>query len=214
MTRVLVIAAIVSGVWLGQPARANTSWQFDVGYEAGSVGYDQDLNNYRWDTTPTWRWGAHALVRHGWLATGLRLRRSATTQASGIPGETRSPDVNITSAQWVSQFRGFAWLGFEFWGSGHVGRVHMGYNPDRMEFDVGAGEPVVVNFDPVDEWEFGYGINVRRQVTGDIGLALGAERTSFALDTAHRAGDEIIEQRERFDSWDVSLSLSWLFDIK
>ena len=40
-------------------------------------------------------------------------------------------------------------------------------------------------------------------------LALSAEASTFALDTAHRRGDEIVYQRDRFWNWSARLAVTW-----
>ena len=97
------------------------------------------------------------------------------------------------------------------WGLASVGRLHMSYEPDQLTFDVGGiTEPITVDYTPISEWDFGYGLELRTVLMNQLAIALQAERSTFALDTAHRRGDEIVESRERFYSWSLRLQLAWL----
>ena len=46
-----------------------------------------------------------------------------------------------------------------------------------------------------------------------VALALQIGRTSFSLDTSHRRGGEIVEQRQSFHSWSLGLQVSWLLGL-
>ena len=102
----------------------------------------------------------------------------------------------------------------ELWGTGYAGRLHLGYDPDRLSFDPGGlAEPVTVVYEPISEWEFGYGAQLRGEPTKHLALAIEAGRSAFALDTAHRRGDEIIQSREWFHGWNIQLQISWLVTL-
>jgi hypothetical protein len=85
----------------------------------------------------------------------------------------------------------------------------MGYDPDQLVVDVG-GSPLTVAFDPVSELEIGAGLQVRRDLSKHLALAVHADWSSFALDTAHRVGSEIVYSRERIHNWVARLEVSWL----
>ncbi|HXV13731.1 MAG TPA: hypothetical protein VEC56_05955 [Candidatus Krumholzibacteria bacterium] len=191
----------------------DSGWRIGVGAMLGGISFDSHLDDYRWDVTPTLQTGAQATVYHGRFATGARLWLAHTTQASGIPGETQAPRVNLTGLEWIGQGRMVSYRGLELWGMVHGGRLFLAYDPDEMTFDPGAGAPITVAFDSISEWDYGFGIEIRGAVTAQLALALQAEHTSFSLDTAHRNGDEIVETRERFDQWSLRVQAAWLWNL-
>jgi hypothetical protein len=187
--------------------------RLEVGVVIGGIALDPHLQDYRWDTAPSLQSGAHATVLRGRFGAGARLWRSSTTQASGIPGEEQAPRVNMTGLEMTGQVRALAVRGVELWGSAHGGRLFLGYDPESLTFDVG-GQPVTVSYQPVAEWEYGVGAALRGELGPHMALALQADLTSFSLDTAHRRGDEIVEARERFSTWDLRAQVSWVFGLK
>jgi len=220
----LCCIALASGACAGAgSARAGGSgaepgtdggWRLAVGVFAGGLAVDQRLENYRWDTRPAMQTGVQATVYRGRFAAGARLWGSRTTQAIGIPGTGESPRVNLTGVEGVGRVRLFDISRVELWGSGHAGRIHLGYSPDQLTIDTGVlADPITVAFDPIAEWEFGFGAGLRGEVTEHLAVSLDAERSSFALDTAHRRGEEIVESRDWFHSWSLRLQVSWLLTL-
>ena len=110
--------------------------------------------------------------------------------------------------------RAVSLVGVELSVLAHTGILHLGYDPDRLSYDPsGTGSQITVEYKPITEWEFGGGIELRRELTGYMALAVQADTSTFALDTAHRRGGEIVEERERFLSWSFRFQLSWLFTL-
>ncbi len=195
-------------------AASGVPWTVALGPVTGGLGFDQDLANFRWDTRPAAQWGVHASLYRGRFAAGTRLWRAQTTQASGIPDESQAPHVNLTGVELLGSVRAFQYAGLELWGNAHAGRLHLGYDPDSQTFDVaGLPDPITVEYAPISEWSFGYGVEVRKEFMSRVAFALQGERSSFALDTAHRRGNEIIQARERFYSWNLRLQISWLLRL-
>jgi hypothetical protein len=192
---------------------ADSGWRVGVGAMLGGISFDSHLDDYRWDVSPALQTGAQATVHHGRFATGARLWLAHTTQASGLPGQTQAPRVNLTAVEWIGQGRMISHRGVELWGMVHGGRLFLAYDPDQMTFDPGAGAPITVAFDSIAEWDYGVGIEIRGRPTAQLALALQAEHTSFSLDTAHRNGDEIVEARERFDQWSLRVQAAWLWNL-
>lgn len=214
LSAVLHIATTVhaqSDAALGEFAPAQ--WRVGIGALAGAIAFDPALDNYRWDVTPTLQTGVQAMLMRGRFATGARLWLAHTTQASGIPGETQAPRVNATAIEWVGQGRVVSYRGFELWGAVHGGRLFLAYDPNQLTFDAGVGTPITVSYDSISEWDYGVGIEIRRDLTAQLALALQADHTSFSLDTAHRSGDEIVASRERFDQWSLRLQAAWLWNL-
>lgn len=189
-------------------------WRLAIGPAIGGMAVDPDMENYRWDVSPALQSGAQAIVYRNRFAAGARVWRSHTTQASGIPGESQAPRVNLTGIEVVGRARIASYRGTALWGSAQAGRLLLGYDPDQLTFQAGgAGAPVTVAYEPISEWSFGAGLGVRREIVRQMALALDVERSSFALDTAHRKGNEIVESRERFYSWHVRLEVEWLVNL-
>lgn len=207
-------AAVHAGESATKPDEGRGSWRLAVGVFAGGIMVDRKLEDYRWDTRPAGVTGVEMTVLRGRLAAGARLWGSRTTQASGIPGETQAPSVNLTGIGAVGRVRVLKVNVVELWGTGYAGRLHLGYDPDRLTFDPGGlTEPVTVVYAPISEWEFGYGARLRSEPMKQLALAIEAGHSAFALDTAHRRGDEIIQSREWFHGWTIQLQISWLVTL-
>jgi hypothetical protein len=186
--------------------------RMEIGVVVGGIALDPHLEDYRWDTAPALQSGAHATVLRGRFGAGARVWRSSTTQASGIPGEDTAPQVGMTGVEVTGQVRAGSVRGIELWGSLHGGRLFLGYDPESLTFDVG-GSPVTVVYEPIAEWDYGLGAALRGELGSHMALALQADLTSFSLDTAHRRGDEIVESRERFSTWNLRAQVSWVFGL-
>jgi hypothetical protein len=197
-----------------ESAARGSEWRLGIGPTVGGLLFDPDLANYRWDTQPALQTGLQATLLRGRFAAGSRLMRTHTTQASGIPGESQAPRVNLTGVEILGQVRVIGYRGIEMWGLASLGRLYLSYEPDQLTFDVGGiTEPITVDYTPISEWDFGFGLELRADLMNQLAIALQAERSTFALDTAHRRGDEIVESRERFYSWSLRLQLAWLFHL-
>lgn len=185
-------------------------WQLEVGPVAGATALDPQLADYRWDTAPRFESGLGAMVgRDGW-GLGLRLRRTDTTQGLALDADLADPTVRLTSAELLGRLRLAQPLGIGIWAGAQAGWLHLGYTPDALTFTTGgAGGPVTVDFAPVDEPVFGGGLTLRRPLGAAWAAALGAEASTFALDTSHRRGPEIVHERERFWNWSLRLAVTW-----
>jgi len=200
------------------PAKADapvhSDWQLAVGPVVGGLMLDPGLADYRWDTGPAFQAGVQATVYRGRFSAGLRLMQSGTTQSTGIPGESVAPEVNLTSINMLGQVRAVRHWGVELWGSAHAGILHMGYDPDQMTFDLGgAGGPITVDFAPISEWDVGLGLDMRSDLTPHVALSLQVDGSTFALDTAHRSGNQIVNSRERFYTVGIRLQIAWLVSL-
>lgn len=189
-------------------------WNLDAGPIVGALALDGHLADYNWDTRPAFQAGVQAVVRHGRLGGGLKVWRAQTTQSTGIPGETTTPRVNLTAVEIVGEARVARIRALEVWGSMHTGTLHLGFDPDELTVDLGGGGgPVTVQYNAISEWDFGVGMALRTVLTRQLALALQAEGTTFALDTAHRRGNQIVEGRERFYTWSLRLQASWMVNL-
>ncbi len=194
----------------GRAEAGGEPWQLEVGPVAGATALDPQLADYRWDTAPRFESGLGAMVgRDGW-GLGLRLRRTDTTQGLALAADLADPTVRLTSAELLGRLRLAQPLGAEVWVGAQAGWLHLGYAPDAVSFTTGgAGVPVTVDFAPVDEPVYGGGLTLRRPLGPAWAAALGAEASTFALDTSHRAGQQIVQERERFWNWSLRLAVTW-----
>jgi len=177
---------------------------------AGATSFDRDLDNYRWDLGPHPTWGLEVRATRGRFGLGLRASRTVTTQATGILGESRRPDVRLTAFELLGETSLLEWRGTRALLLAQAGRLHLGYDPDVLVLDPGSG-PIEVRYAALDEWTGGVGLGLRHDLAGRATLGLTAERSWFGLDTSHRAGDDIVERRETFGNWTVRASVGWVF---
>src|SRR5262247_2656794 len=195
------------------PSRAHAAegerpW-FGVGVLAGSTLLDAHFSDFQWDVKPRAAWGAEALVGRGAWTTGLRVWRATSTQELGQPAST-SPEVAVTSLEWLAQRRVAQLAGTELLGTATLGGTWLGYHPDQVTITPSGSPPIVVDLAPVREWTLGAGVGVRRPLAGHWSASLSVDVQSFALDTTHRNGNEIETKRESFGDWSARLGLTWL----
>jgi hypothetical protein len=188
------------------------AWRVSIAPTFGAIALDSHLADYRWDTSVSTQAGLRAALHHERYAAVVRTSWSATEQSTGIPGETSAPRVHLTQVDLALEARVATLAHIELWGSGHGGRMFLGYEPEQLTVDAG-GTPVTVSFDPITEWCYGFGIGFRRDVARHLALGLQLDQTGFRLDTAHRNGNEIVESRESFSNWSLSLELLGFMDL-
>jgi hypothetical protein len=213
--RAACAAGVVCVLLAGLPPRveAQTAVWAAVGPTAGGLGLDPDLADYRWDTRPAAQWGARALVGRGPLAVGIQAWRAGTTQGTGLPEADTAPHVALTSLAAVALARVAAPLGCEVWLGCQAGRLHATWEPGELVVAAAGGEPVTVHFNDVEEWCLGVVVEVERQLGHGLVASAQAERSGFALDTAHRNGDAIEFGRDRFAAWSARLQLAWRWSL-
>ncbi len=196
------------------PAPADDGWRLDVGAGVHALLLDESLRDYRWNVEPSSVLGVHAAALHGSWALGLDLRTTSTVQQSGIPGDLTAPRVDLHSLELDAGFRVLQWQGLQLWGEAHGGRMMMRYEPNQLQFSPpGGGDPIAVDFAPVNEWTGGLAASLRREFFGSLALAAQVRHSSFALNTSHRRGDEIVQERQGFHNWSLGISASWLLDL-
>ncbi|GJM43599.1 MAG: hypothetical protein DHS20C21_04410 [Gemmatimonadota bacterium] len=189
------------------PAHAVVDGEVSVSPWVGTLYLDADLGDFRWNTSAQTVWGASAHVRKGRLAAGARAWRGSTRQSVGTPSDPATVDVNLTGVDALGEARLMSLLGVRLVATGAVGALHIGWSPSSIELP-GLGESVRVDFDPIREASFSTGLAVRRSLIGGFGVAVGAERSWFHLDTAHRRGNEIVNERTLFGTWTARIELS------
>jgi hypothetical protein len=205
----LLVAALVTDA----PASDNPEWRLAVGPTAGALALDGALANYRWDVRPAAQWGARAALYRGRYGAELRIWRTGTVQGTGLAGVS-GPSVSLTAVEAAAEARIARYRAIELWSSVRGGRLHVGYEPDRLSFDPGGGGgTVTVDYNAISEWDFGAGLSCRASLARRLALALQVDTTSFALDTAHRVGSSVVLSRERYWNWSLLVELSWLIDF-
>ena len=186
---------------------AATDW-LSIGLITGTTQFDAGLADYQWDTTPRPGWGVRGLVGRGRLAAGLRVWRASSTQSIGDLGA--APRVHATSWELIAEGRLAEVLGIQVLATAGGGRLHLGYDPDQVTIQSpGPVAPIVVDLEPVGSWIGGGGLALRRGVASSWTLGLGVDARVFTIDTAHRAGGEIVFARESFRDWSARFELAW-----
>jgi hypothetical protein len=213
--RVATIAALLTALCVHGVRADSTeaSWRISIAPTVGAMLFDKHLADYRWDTSVALQPGIRLGVHHARCSAALRTSWSETEQSTGLIGETESPRVHLTQLDLALEGRIATLYGVQVWGSGHGGRMFLGYEPDQMTVDAG-GSPVTVSFDAINEWSYGAGVAFRHDVARHLALGLQLDGTGFHLDTAHRSGSEIIESREGFVNWSLSLALLGFMDLE
>lgn len=197
-----------------EPAAAGPAARFSIGALSGSAMPDPALADYPWTTLPRAAWGAQALAGRGPLEAGLRLWRTQTRQESALPGGTLTSAVRLTSVEVVGRVRMWRVLGADVMGSTSVGRLRIGWDPDRVEIDTGGGAPIEVRFEPVSEWIAGAGLALSRPVAAGWNAGLELDHRVFRMDTAHRNGSTIEYRRETFGDWNARAALAWQYGTR
>jgi hypothetical protein len=194
-----------------RPARhAPPGGTISISFLTGSTQFDTGLADYQWDVTPRFGWGVLGLVGRGRLAAGLELWRAGTTQAVGDLGS--APEVHATSAELVGEVMAVERWETRLWLRGHGGLMRLGYHPDQITIQPpGPVSPIVVALDPVNAWTGGAGVALRRALTDRWALGLGVDMRRFTIDTAHRAGNEVVYGRETFGDWTARCEVARVF---
>ena len=205
-------AGVFAAVLLGAcAAHAADGRSLSVGLQTGPTLWDGALSNYRWDRGPRIGWGAEALARSGRFAAGVLLFSTATRQQVDPSGGAASPEVRSIRYEAVGRGRLLTVMGSDLAATAGVGRMHLGYHPDRIAIDTGTGSPIEVEFRPIDEWIGGAGLSLERPLASRLSATLALEHRWFGLDTAHRNGSVIETGRETFGEWSARLGGSWIF---
>ncbi len=195
-------------------AAAAEGWRMDLGAGVTAMVYDDALADFRWDVRPHSALTAHALALHGRWEGGLILRTTSTSQASGLASAPTSPQVSLNSVELRAAYRILQWQSVQLWAQVQGGKLMMRYSPQRLLLSPPDGsDPVEVDFAPIDEWTGGFSAALRREFFGTMALSAQLGYWTFALDTSHRRGTEIVRQRRGFSNWGLGLSASWLLDL-
>lgn len=204
---VLVLGAVVGAATAAAPVRADDARatpRWSIGILAGSVQPDADLADYQWRTLPSAAWGVQVLAGTGRFSGGVRLWN---TRAQQEIGAATPATVRGTSFELVGRGRLLNVGASQVLAIASGGRMHLGYDPDRIEV---SGDANAVQLGPIDEWIVGAGLALEHRVAGAWRVGFEVERRFFGLDTAHRSGEAIVEQREAMGDWNARVELARL----
>lgn len=205
----LVIAGGLAAAGCPGAAVARPPAWVEAGPALGGLGLDRDLARYRWETGPAAQWGGRVLAGRGPLALGLGAWRSGTTQDTGLTDGTPPLAVSLSTVALVGLARVATPFGCEVRLGGQAGRLHASWDPGTLAVATGGGAKVDVVFEDIDEWCYGANVEVQRDLGRGLAATLQGEWTRFSLDAAHRSGDAIVQERERFGAWAVRLQMAW-----
>jgi hypothetical protein len=135
---------------------------------------------------------------------------STTRQSLDPTVASASPLVRSMSLEMVARGRLAEGWGSRLMATASGGWLHLGYDPDQLEVDGGAG-PVTVDLKPIDTWVMGGGLGVERWLGGRWLAGLEMEHRIFDLGAAHQSGGTTVVGRERFGDWNARLRLARSF---
>jgi len=184
----------------------------DLGVRAG-LGVallDVGLRDHGWDVEPRTSFEVAGVATPGPVRMAVAMTLVSTTQESGILGDELPPSVRLTGGSASIDVRAVEAFGVEAWPGLRVGMLHLGWDPDRITYDLpGLGTPLEVRYEAVTEPTYGVGLSVERPLTPSWRLGAMADRDWFGLDVARREGDGGRVRRETFGSWSVRLAVTW-----
>lgn len=176
----------------------------------GVRSLDTALDDYRWNVGPSRLLGAEAWFAFSRFEAALAVERSSTEQSTGLAGVTTAPRVDLTHLAVRVRARLLAWGPAQLHAGAGAGRLHLGWDPTRATYAVsGLPDPITVDYDPIDTWRTELELGARIALPGPIDLGLASTWAHFDLETAHRAGDAIVERDETFSTVDGRVFLSW-----
>ena len=208
---------MIRRIWIGavlalalplaaSPAAAAPVWAA-LGIAGGVQQPDGHLADYQWSTTPHGAFGAAARVGMGRWSAGLD---GWTTTATQRLDATTASTVRSTRIELVTEARLTSLAGVDLFASLGAGRLHLGYDPDRVTIDTGGGA-TTVDLASISTWVGGGGLGLRRALAAGWLAGLAVDHRIYALDTAHREGGSIVERRETFGDWSARFELTRRF---
>lgn len=207
--RILAGAFAVAICSLGPPAFA-AGFAGGVSAYLGARALDASLDDYRWDVEPARALGAEAWIARSRLELALAVERSSTEQGTGLPGVSSAPRVDLTHVALRLRTRLFSLGPVRCHGGVGLGRLHLGWNPDRATYEVaGLPDPLTIEYAPVDTWRSELELGARIALPGPVDVGLASTWSRFDLETAHRDGDGIVERTDTFSTLDARVFLSW-----
>ncbi len=211
VARTVGMLGLAGSVLASAPHAAHALTPGWVSVEAltGATRFDTHLSDYAWNVDPRMGLGAQAVAGIGPWGAGLRVWQARTAQHIDS-ADTPDPTVRSTSVDLVARMRLFGFAGIGLDACASVGRRHLGYAPDHVTVTTSGGD-IPVALSPVDTWDGGGGLALRRAVAGPWTAGFDVETQFMSMDTAHRSGGAVITKRERFQEWNARLGLARTF---
>jgi hypothetical protein len=198
-------AALALGlvVCTASPSIASEPW-IGPALFVGTARPDGSLQDFQWSTAFTPAWGGAARASRGLWTAGLEVWTNRTTQRIDATQNSlvRATRIELVAGRRVAEF-GANRLEARVAG----GRMMLGYDPDRVTIDAGAG-PVEVALAPVHTWSAGLGLGLDSQVEDQWNVGLAVDWRTYSLDTASRQGATIVYDRQRFDDWSARIEIT------
>lgn len=206
----LVIACAACALALAAPARAQAT--LTLAATGGFSRADAARARYRWDDRAHAAYGASALLARGRFAAGARFERTGATQALELGGAAPAEAaIAGTSLEALARVRVARVGGASLALTGAAGRTWFAWTPENVDVNTGAGV-TTVRFAPVATPSAAAGA-VCAWEAGRWQLGLAAERRFVSLETAHRAGDQVVYSKETFGDWNARLEVARTFAL-
>jgi hypothetical protein len=171
---------------------------WSAGVAVGVATTDPHLGDYQWEVQPRIAIAGTVWRRTELADLGVRVTGAATHQR--LAGEIPDPRVTQWSAEAVLRRPVLARGGFALHALASGGWTRFAWSPDAATFPT-IGGPVTAAFPPIVEWSGGLGVAMTQETAGPWRVELELDHRIHPLDTAHRAGDAVVRDRERFGSW-------------
>lgn len=205
-----VLASVACALALAAPSRAQSTLTF-----AGTGGLsraDASRARYRWDERAHAAYGASALLSRGRVGAGVRVERTGAAQALELGGSAPAEAaITGTSLEAIARVRVARVSGASLALTGAAGRTWYAWTPEQVDVNTGSGV-TTVRFAPVATPSAAVGA-VCALSAGRWQLGLAAERRFVTLDTAHRAGEQIVYAKETFGDWNARLEVARTFAL-
>lgn len=179
----------------------------------GKTQTDPKLARFDWDTGARPAFGADFAA--GWkrMGFGVRFISGQNEQRTENPLVSYSARVRSRTFELTAPVRLLDLFGFGISGCGSLGRMWLSYDPDHVEIPVANAEPLRVDLDPIDTWTASVGGSIQHAISGPFEVGMSARHRWFELDTAHRVGDGVAYESQRFGQWEAQVEVGWIVDL-
>jgi hypothetical protein len=208
------VSAALAGVALLAPSALCAAPGFSGPWNSlhvfgGATHPDPRLAGYHWDVGARPVFGAE--LAFGWDRLGIGARYVSARNEQGVsnPLVSYAVEVETRTLEVIAPVRLLDLGGLRISGCAGAGRLHLSYEPDRIVVPAGDGEPLRIDLASVDTWTGSLGGALRHAIVGPMEVGISARHRWFELDTAHRAGEEIVYEKESFGQWEIQLEAGW-----
>jgi hypothetical protein len=171
----------------------------------GAVLPDRDLGGFGWETATEPTLGLEATWGRGGWETGLRSWGWSGTQRTASDAVA----ARVAGLAVLAGRRLAGGDGGGLWLTGNLGGVRLSYHPETLRLDFPGFDPVSVSLKTVHDWTVGAALGLRRELGRGFGVGGEIEHQVFFLTTAHRAGEDVVEERRSFGQWGARLRVSY-----